>query len=134
MAGSLSIVGLRELQRELKALDADFPKELRVANKAAAEIVAEATRSSFSGRGGVAPKVAASVKALAQQRSASVKIGGAAYPFAMGSNFGSIRFKQFPKPASPDHSLYRSIEAKRTEIVEEYGDMVDRLMSKAFPD
>lgn len=96
-------------------------------------MVAEATRASFASRPGVARRVAPSVKALAQQRSASVKIGGDRYPFALGSNFGSRQFKQFPPPVDPDYSLYRSIRAKRDDVVESYGDAIDRLAAKAFP-
>lgn len=134
MADAIQVQGLRELQRELRALDRAWPRELRVASKEAADVVAEATRASFASRGGVAPKVAPSVKALAQQRSASVRIGGAKYPFAMGSNFGSLKFKQFSPPTRPDYSLYASIDKKRDEVVEAFGDALDRLTRRAFPD
>lgn len=133
MAGRIEVDGLRDFQAALRAADRDFPKELRLANKEAAEVVAAATRSSFASRGGVAPKVAASVRAVAQQRSASVKIGGERYPYAMGSNFGSLRFKQFPPRTSPDYSLFISIQAKRREVLESYHDSLKRLTKKAFP-
>lgn len=129
----IQVEGLSDLQREFRTLDKAWPRELRVANKEAVEIVAEATRASFASRGGVAPKVAPSVKTLAQQRSASVKIGGAKYPFAMGSNFGSLKFKQFPPPTKPDYSLYTSIDKKRDEVVKAFGDALDRLTRRAFP-
>lgn len=133
MANQIEVVGLRDFQRELRRVNAEFPKELRQANKDAAELVAASTRRSFASRGGVAPKVAASVKALAQQRSATVKIGGARYPYAMGSNFGSVKFKQFPPPVKPDHSLYRTIAAQQERVVDAYAAAVDRLMRRAFP-
>lgn len=129
----IEVLGLRDLQRELRALDRTLPRELRKANLEAAEAVADATRASFASRPGVAPKVAASVKALAQQRNASVRIGGAKYPYALGSNFGSHRFKQFPPPVSPDHSLYKSIRAKRDKIKDTHLDAIDRLAKRAFP-
>lgn len=129
----IDVHGLKDLQRELRAVDRDWPKELRKANKSAADLVAEGTRQSFASRGGVAPKVAASVKSLAQQRNASVRIGGDRFPYAMGSNFGSVRYKQFPPPVKPDYSLYRTIEDKRSEVVESYGQAIDDLTSRAFP-
>ena len=129
----IDVVGLRDFQRELRALDTAWPRELRKANKDAAEVVATATRASFTSRPGVAPKVAPSVKAQARQRNASVTIGGARYPFAFGSNFGSKRFKQFPPPAKPDHSLYRSIEAEGEDVVDAYEAALNRLAAKAFP-
>jgi hypothetical protein len=132
-ASRVDIEGLRDLQRELRAIDPAFAKELRLANKEAAEVVAEATRASFSSRGGVAPKVASSVKVMAQQRSASVRIGGAKYPYAMGSNFGSLRYTQFPPLAKPDYSLFTSIEAKRDEVVDKYEEALVQVTKKAFP-
>lgn len=133
-ADRIEVEGLRDLQRELRALDADAPKELRKANLEAAEVVAQATRQSFSSRGGVAPKVAASVRAVAQQRNASVKIGGARFPYALGSNFGSLRYKQFPRPTKPDYSLFVSIKAKRDDVLDTYDDALKKLTKKAFPD
>lgn len=129
----IDVVGLRDFQRELRTLDKAWPRELRKANLEAAEVVAEATRQSFASRPGVAPKVAASVKALAQQRNASVKIGGARFPYAMGSNFGSVRFLQFPPPTDPDYSLFRSITAKRREVLNVYEKELKHLTDKAFP-
>jgi hypothetical protein len=129
----IEIEGLKDFARELRRLDKAWGKELRTASKDAADIAADATRSSFASRGGVAPKVAASVKVLAQQRGASIRIGGDRYPYAMGSNFGSKRYAQFPPVASPDYSLYKSIRAKRPEVVDAFGDAIDRLVKRAFP-
>lgn len=132
----IEVDGLRDFQKALKQAGDDFPKELRVASKDAAEIVAAGTRQSFSSRSGVAPKVAASVKVLAQQRGAAVRIGGKAFPYALGSNFGAgPRYPQFPQFAGSgdDYSLYKTIRARRAEVLESYGDAVDRLARKAFP-
>lgn len=132
--GRIQVDGLRELQKELRALDKSWPKELRLANKEAAEVVARATRASFASRPGVAPKVAASVRAAAQQRSASVKIGGRRWPYALGSNFGSSgRFPQFPPVKRPDYSLYASIKSERKQVVDTYDKALDRLTKRAFP-
>ncbi len=130
----IDVVGQRDLQRELRALDATLPRELRKANLEAAEVVAEATRQSFASRPGVAPKVAPSVKALAQQRNASVRIGGAKYPYAMGSTFGSTRYKQFPPTKQGGYSLFPQIKEKRAEVIEVYMTAIRRLTNRAFPD
>ena len=130
--------GLRDLQRELRNVDDSLPRELRKASLEAATIVADETRDSFSSRRGVAPKVAPSVKAVAEQRRAAVKIGGARYPYWGGAEFGSIQYGQFEpwRGSGPDagYSLYPSIRAKNEEVVERYGEMVDELMARAFPD
>ncbi len=135
MADQIRVTGLKELRRELKQVDADFPKQLRKANKAVADLVAEGTRSAFSRMGGSAPKVAPTVKALAQQVRAQVKVGGGSgvgAEVAMGNLFGSRRYSQFPPPGQ--YALYPTIAEKADEIVETYADAVDDLMKRAFPD
>ena len=149
MAGSrrpqVDVEGLRLLQFELRAVDKAWPRELRAANKTAAEVVAESTRQSFSSRPGVTPKVAPSVRALAQQRNASVKIGGARFPYALGAEFGGGKYgpgnptaagghtTQFPPFKKSGYSLYPSIAATREEVVDAYAAAVDRLVARAFP-
>lgn len=138
--GRIDVEGLRDLQRELRAVDAAFPRELRVANKEAAEIVAKGTRAKFESMGGSAPKVAPTVKALAQQRNASVKIGGGSSvggQVAMGNEFGSVEFKQFPSwrgnSTGAGYALWPTIRETREEVIDFYGDAIDRLARKAFP-
>lgn len=136
MVAKIEVVGLRDLQKELRAIDKDFPKELRLANKEAAQVVADATRASFASRGGVAPKVAASVKALAQQRNASVKIGGARFPYALGSEFGGRARRttqQFPPFQKGGYSLFPTVKDKREEVIKVYDEAIDRLLARAFP-
>lgn len=135
MPAKIEVEGLKDFQRALKDAGGDFPKELRLASKEAAKVVATGTRQSFLSRAGVAPKVAASVKVLASQRGAAVRIGGNKFPYALGSNFGSVRFRRFPMFAGhgSDYSLYKTIKAKRDEVIEVYGEAVDRIARKAFP-
>ncbi len=132
MAEYVRVEGLKELRIALKAIDDKLPKELQRASKEVAETVAERVRSSFLGRGGVAPKVASSVKALASQRGAHVRVGGDRWPYAMGSTFGSNKFKQFPPPVGDGYSLYPTIYAMRDEITDRYADAIDDVMDRHF--
>lgn len=138
--GPVLVEGLRDLQRELRAIDGAWPRELRAANKAAADLVAEGTRASFLSRGGSAPMVANTVKALAQQRSASVKIGGGnsvGGQVAMGNEFGGRgrpTTQQFPSFKRGGYSLFPTVKEKREEVIAAYDKAIDRLLEKAFPD
>ena len=97
--------------------------------------MAEGVRHSFRSRRGVAPKVAASVKSLASQSSASVKIGGKRWPYALGSNFGSDRYRQFPPfRRGRDYSLYRTIARQRERTMNVYANALEDLTKLAFPD
>lgn len=138
MAEGIRVTGLKELRSELKQVDAAFPKQLQKANKKVAELIAEGTRAAFSSMGGSAPKVAPTVKALASQTRAQVKVGGGSgvgAEVAMGNTFGSAgRFPQFP-PAKPGgYALYPTIKDKFDESIEIYGDAIDDLLKRAFPD
>lgn len=138
MDGKVEVVGLREFRTALKAVDSDLPKQLRVINVTAAQLVARDARGRASSVGGALGKAADSIKAGATQRGGYVKIGGSRYPFALGGEFGSIQFKQF-KPwrgsgADAGYALYPAKRAKTPLIVESYGQMIDRLARRAFPD
>lgn len=133
----IEVHGLIDLQRDLRAINRDLPKELRVVNMKAAELVADDARGRATAAGGALGKASPSIKAVAQQRSAGVRIGGSKYPFAMGGEFGSIAYKQFkPWRGSGGDAGYAVYPAKRDNtdrIVDMYGDALDELTKKAFP-
>lgn len=134
---SVRVEGLRDFIRELRALDATLPKEVRSITKDLADDVADKSGQSFSGRSGVAPKVAASVKALAQQRGAQVKFGGPQWPYAMGAEFGSSRYKQFEpwrgSGAGAGYSVFPVVRKERERIVVFFNRGLKHLFAKAFP-
>lgn len=134
----VKVEGLAEFRRDLKQMGTALPKELRLGFKKIADHVADDTRSSFSGRGGVAPKVAASVKSSAQQTGAAVQFGGDQYPWAMGAEFGSSQFTQFPswRGSGQDagYSFYPSIRKAREHIVDDVAQMLDHVARLAFPE
>lgn len=136
MADQVRVTGLKELRRELKAVDAQWPKALQKINKAIAEDVAEGTRSNLAGMGGSASKVVPTVKALAQQARAQVKAGGkgdsVAERVAGGNLFGSNRYKQFPPPGL--YGIYKALADLKDDIEERYLEMLDDLLKQAFPD
>lgn len=135
MADSVRLTGLLELRRELKAVDAQWPKALQKVNKSIAEDVAEGTRSNLSSMGGSAPKVVSTVKALAQQARAQVKAGGkgdsVAERVAGGNLFGSNRYKQFPPPGL--YGIYKALADMKDDIEDRYIEMLGELLARAFP-
>ncbi|CAB4173418.1 hypothetical protein UFOVP945_60, partial [uncultured Caudovirales phage] len=82
--------GLRQLSRDLSAIDKGLGKELQKVNRAAAETVAEEAERNYerlhpskSGRG------AKSIRSLASQTRAQVAFGSAKAPYIGGQEFGS---------------------------------------------
>ncbi len=150
-AGRVELAGLKDFQKELRRIDKELPKELRKVHLTAAQLVAEVTRASFASSPGVTSAVPASVKALAQQRSAAVRIGGAGKAqAALGHEFGGGKYgpgrpsprgghtTQFPpwrgSGANAGYHLYPTLRSKTDELVEMYGDGFERIARRAFPD
>lgn len=133
---AVQVKGLAEFQRELKKID--MAKDLRLANLAAAELVATAARSRASGLGGVAAKTAPSIKAAAEQRRSKVNLGGGQYPFAMGAEFGgqgrptTQQFK--PHLGTEGYFLYPAIRNTREQFMDAYERAIQQIMHAAFPD
>lgn len=138
----IDIEGLRQFRTALRASETASPAALRKANKRVAEDVvlpeverrAEGQRSPQGRWGHVALNT---IRALATQTSASVAIGNnTTAVYALGKNFGSLRFRQFLPfgGGDPDYALYSGIGATRAETIEEYGEMIDELAHDAFPD
>lgn len=131
----ITVQGLSELRRGLRAANANAPRLVQVANKKVAQTVAEKAEQRYarryrsrSGRG------ATSIRALASQSRAQVALGGARAPYLPGQNFGSFgRYPQFVPKATPDRFLYRTIADERQRIEREYLDVVADVLREAFP-
>lgn len=142
----VGVAGLRDLRRELKRAGDEFPKELRDTNfRVANEVVvptaqrkARSTRRPHADRPrpdrGHWEDYPKTIRALASQTRATVALGSARVPWALGANFGSLKYTQFPGLGNPDHALYAAIEEKQQDVIKTYGDMLDTLTKKAFPE
>ena len=155
---AIEIHGLRELRRELKRAGEQFPKEMREANKAAAELVVpearrRAPKGPHEGKPAVQP-ITASIRAGGTQRVGYVVIGGARSPHAPVYEFGGTiprRGQSSALIAQQQRAhrgferaglavtrvqarpyLYPAIAAVTDEIIEAYGQAIDRLTRRAF--
>lgn len=126
------VAGLNELNRALRNMGGkELQKELKAAGKAVADKVADDARAGAMSLGGVAAKVAPSIRASAQNTGAGVSFGGRAYPMAGGAEFGSIQYKQF-KPwrgntSDAGYFLYPAIRSNSDRIADEYLSAVEDL-------
>lgn len=132
--GDVQVQGLRELNLALRSIGKEAQAELRGASKDVAETVMSDARALGMSEGGVAAKVAPSIRATAGVKSAGLGFGGAAYPFAAGAEFGSKRFAQF-KPwrgagANAGYFVYPAIRREAPRLEEDYLKAIDELMRK----
>jgi len=136
-SGAVRIDGLDDLRRELKKLDdaglIDALKDLNF--EIASKVVQNAQRRASTRQQSSA---AQSLKAGRQAAKSVVTGGGAKKPFFGGAEFGSIRFPQFPawqgNGRDAGYFLFPAIRSMEDEIVEMYGDEVEKITARAFPD
>jgi hypothetical protein len=130
----VNVEGLAELRRALKAISDTAPKELNAASKRVATFVGEDAQSKAEGLGGVAAKVAPSIKGSGTARGGAITLGGAAYPMALGAEFGGRgrpTTQQFqPHLGRTGYFVYPAIRANGDRIEETYSDLLDDLMRK----
>lgn len=132
-AETIRVNGLRDLQRELKRLD--LTDDLKDAHYRVAGIVVDEAEKRARALGRMQAKAAESLRAGKAQRKATVSIGGARYPFALGAEFGAKKYPQFlPHLGRTGYWTYPAIRAKRDEVIDAYGDEIERLTKAAFPD
>lgn len=85
MTDAIKVEGLAEFSRNLKALDRELPKALRVAFNGAADIVVKDARPRVPTKTG---KAKASIKARSTQTAARVVAGSKAAPYYPWLDFG----------------------------------------------
>lgn len=127
----IRVEGLKELRRDLRALDNEgtWKAPLRVAAFNAANIVAVEARASAGRRTNprMGSRAIATIRALAGQSRAQVAGGTASVVWFGGHEFGSGRFRQFPKRKAGGYNLYPALGRKRGQVVELYTREVGQL-------
>lgn len=136
----IQVEGLREFRRELKKVDSALPKELRKANKQAAELIIKEARANYPAiytpRTG---RALGAIKPASTQTAVRVAMDGARAPYIYGQEFGSRRLKRFQRGPSrggsgaPGNFFYPAIRKMRPRLIELYGKLLDDLAAKAFP-
>lgn len=133
------VEGLTELRLGLKAIGDGWPAKLGQLNKRVAQIVVDDARSKAD-----TPqqrKAAESLKATAATTGATVTLGSGS-PFALGAEFGALRYRQFPpwrgnqwNPAAGGvgYFLHPAIRDHLAEIEKTYLEAIDQLSKAAFP-
>ena len=128
------VEGLTELRRALKAIGTDAAKVLNEASREVAGFVADDARSKAHGLGGVAARVAPTVKGSGTARGGAITLGGASHPEALGAEFGgqgrptTQQFK--PHLGRTGYFVYPAIRENADEIESAYVEKLDDLMRK----
>lgn len=123
---TVKIDGARELRSALRAMEKQWPRVMREANKQAAEVVARAAKERaplLTGR------LKESIKAGATQTAGYVQAGSPVrIPYAAVQEFGWPGHSIAPQPY-----VYPAIAASSSEVIDKYGDAVQKITRPAFP-
>lgn len=154
-ADTVRVEGLDELRRELRRLDdAGLSDRLKDANYRAGEIVVRRARQRAAALGRMQQKAAGTLRPSMQAARAVVTLGDnkrTGIAFALGAEFGAGRdivdpgrnrgrrgLNQFEpwrgRSRDAGYFLWPGIRDSTAEIVDAYGDEIERITSDAFPD
>jgi hypothetical protein len=132
MAAKIQITGLREFQASLRKMDADLPKQLRVALNEASGLVVDYASSHFDRLTG---RAAASLTARSSQREARVALGGARAAYAPCVDFGGEGGVKGRPPhrafIKDGRYVYQGLKVNRDQITEVMSQALTRLAREA---
>lgn len=118
---TIEVEGLRALGRDLKKIDAELPGSLKDVARDAAVLVATTARTLVPHRSG---RLEGSIRTGATLRSGTVKAGSRRVPYASVVHFGWARRSIAPQPF-----IYRALDRRRDEVVEQYQRQVAELLA-----
>lgn len=130
MAPRIEVRGIRELNKALKQVDAELPKELRLGFKRISEMVVSSAQGKVPVISGAARS---SIKPRAAQKGAGIAFGGTKAPYFPWLNFGGNvgRRKSVHRDRiTPDRYIYTSINEMGPQIEQE----IDLLLKEVIQD
>lgn len=127
----IHVEGLKEFQKNLKKIDKELPKGIRLAGNEAAQLIIEYAKPKVPRRSG---KAAGSMKAASTQKGARIKAGGSKAPYYAWLDFGgrvgrndSVERRYY----SDGRYLYPALHALRDQIQEIYEQELIKLVQEA---
>jgi hypothetical protein len=131
MPAHVQITGIRELQKALRQMDSDLPKQLRVALNNAGQIVVNYAQPRVAKRSG---RAAGSIKLRSSQREAKIAAGGRRAPYFPWLDYGGYagrgkrNYRQFRKEG---RYIYPAVRENQTKIQAALQEELSKLISNA---
>src|SRR5690606_2175225 len=130
MRPDVRVEGLAELNRSLRRVSSEFPKEMRDINKTVAAPIAEDARRRVRSRSG---RLARTAKAQGGQRYARVAAGRKGLDPRTGYSYaGVIHCGGYPGSYRGNPFLTDAMDAKREKAVDEYLRLTDQFLDRVW--
>jgi hypothetical protein len=117
-----------DLRAAAKALEGNMQDASEIAARKSAVAMRARYNARYPRRSG---RAAGSFRSTGGQEP-TVAFGSSSIPYMLGQNFGSGRYRQFPRRTSPDHFAFSAVRAETKSIASVYGKAADDAMSEAF--
>jgi hypothetical protein len=127
----IDIVGLKELQKSLRDMDANLPKKIRIALNSASELVISYAKPKIPHKTG---RAAGSLKVRSSQRAARIAAGGNRAPWCPWLDSGGAvgRHDSVKRPfLKTGRYIYPGLEHNREEITDVMGKALTALATEA---
>lgn len=131
---SIRIKGLRELNKQLRAISADAPKQLRLVNNEAATIVVHAAKPKIPNGPPQAGHAASSIKAASTRTAVRIKAGGPKFPYFPWLDFGGRvgRRKHSVRPfLKSGRYVWKSYADNREKVTQTLADGLKKVIADA---
>lgn len=128
---TIRVAGLKDLQKALRDIDRDLPKELAAGLAEASEIVVRAASAKVPFVSGAAR---ASMKPRKQQRGAAIAVGGTKAPYYPWLEWGGAvgRNRSVKRPfIRKGRYLYPTLAEKSPEVKAKVDEVLERLAIRA---
>lgn len=130
MEAKIRVGGLAALNRGLKAVDSEAPKQLRLALNEAADLLVDRTRPKFPVVSGAARR---SLVARSTRTSARVAIGGKRAPYVPWLDYGGegrIKGRPAARPfVKEGRYLYPTLRQVRPELEDQLRESISRVIA-----
>lgn len=132
MVAKITVTGLRDFQAALKKMDADLPKQLRIALNESADLVIKYALPRMPTKTG---RARSTLKARSSQRVARIAMGGKKAPYVPWLDFGGqgrVKGRPGPRPfIKAGRYVYPGLESNRDKITAKLQEALTRLATDA---
>lgn len=141
MQSQVEVIGGDKFVADLAKATADIPRQVEVANRAAADLALRAALGLADGVGRQAAKAAGSLTTIDAAEGTTLQFGGAGFDFAAGAEFGGgarPTTRQFPpwrgNGDSAGYFVNPGIRATEEPSLTAYEQVTAALAARVFPD
>ena len=133
----IEVKGLRKFRSDLRAMGTEYRKELDRELKKSVKPIADDAKARYrrahpKRRGGRGSQ--RGIRAVAGAGKVRVILGSTRYPYLLGQEFGSFRYRQFPARKKGGYYFWPAIRSGTNDLFKAIEKVVDKASNQHFED